>query len=64
MNEAIAHFKQAITLEPGYAHAYYNLALAYYSQGKYRASLEHLEKAKALGARVDPGIDEFLQAYR
>jgi tetratricopeptide (TPR) repeat protein len=64
MDEAIAHFKQAIIIEPGYANAHYNLALVYYAQRNYKVSLEYLDKAKELGTRVDPKIDELLQAYR
>ncbi len=64
MDEAIAHFKQAIIIEPGYANAHYNLALVYYAQGNYKVSLEYFDKAKELGTRVDPKIDELLQAYR
>jgi tetratricopeptide (TPR) repeat protein len=64
MEEAIAKFKQAITINPKYSKAYYSLALAYYSEGNYKLSIEYFDRAKQLGANVNPKIAEQLQPYR
>ena len=37
---------------------------AYYSEGNYKLSIEYLDKAKELGATINPKIAEQLQPYR
>jgi tetratricopeptide (TPR) repeat protein len=64
IDEAIANYEQAITINPGYAKAHYNLALAYYFKGNYKLSIEHLDRAKELGAHVSSNIAEQLNPYR
>lgn len=64
MGEAIANFEQAITINPQYAKAYHSLALAYYYEGNYKLSIEYFDRAKELGANVNPKIVEQLQPYR
>ena len=64
MGEAIANFEQAITINPQYAKAYHSLALAYYYEGNYKLSIEYFDRAKELGANVNPKVVEQLQPYR
>lgn len=44
-DEAIQHWRQAVTLEPGHADAHYNLAQAFYNRSEYAAALTHWQAA-------------------
>jgi tetratricopeptide (TPR) repeat protein len=64
LNEAIAAFKQALTIKPDYAETHYNLAYGYLNKGHnpylaadhfYKAGLTHLEQGR---------LDKAFEAYK
>jgi len=64
VDEAIAECKKAIAIDPNYAEAHNNIAVAYYDKGQYDLAIEYCNKAIELGCRVDPGFLEALKPYR
>ncbi len=63
-DEEIAECKKAIAINPNYAEAHYNLAVAYYYKGQYGLAIEHCDRAIELGCKVRPGFLEALKPYR
>lgn len=63
-NEAIAKFRKAIEINPDYAEAHNNLAIAYYLNGEYGLAIEHCDKVIELGYRVHPEFLKDLKPYR
>ncbi len=49
--EAVAHFTEALRLNPGYEKAHYNLGNAFYTRGKYHEAVAHFTEA----LRLHPG---------
>jgi tetratricopeptide (TPR) repeat protein len=45
LDEAIAHFSEALRIDPNYAEAHYNLGLALVGQGKLDEAIAHYSKA-------------------
>lgn len=50
---ALLHFKRAVDLSPGDAHAHFNLARAYYELGNLNEAEQHLEKALSISPDFD-----------
>jgi len=62
--EALAALQKAITLQPDYAVAYVNLAVVSYDAKDYEAAVRYCDKAKELGAEVNPGFLALVEPYR
>jgi tetratricopeptide (TPR) repeat protein len=54
LEEAIAHYQKALSIDPGDAVLYYNLARAYYEKGDWAKTLEQLRVALS----IDPNFEE------
>jgi tetratricopeptide (TPR) repeat protein len=54
VDEAIAHFQQALLLDPKYAKAYTNLGIALYAKGQVDQAITHWEQAIHLDPKVAP----------
>lgn len=63
-DEAVAEFKKAIEINPSYATARNNLAVAYYCKEEFILAIEHCDKAIELGYRVHPKFLKELEPYR
>ena len=63
-DETIAEFKRAIEINPNYAEAHNNLAVAYYYKEEYSLAIKHCDRAIELGLRPHPGFLEALKPYR
>jgi tetratricopeptide (TPR) repeat protein len=59
--KAIELYEKAIELDPDYAKAYYNRAVAYYYMKEYDKAWDDVYKTQSLGNQVHPG---FLKALR
>ena len=64
IEESIETSLKVIELEPSFAVAYNNLAIAYMEKGEFSSAIENVDKAVALGYDVAPQIQEELKAYR
>ena len=60
-DQAILDFNKALEINPGYADAYYNRGIVYYSKKEYAKSWDDIKKAQGLGGQVPP---EFLEDLR
>ncbi len=56
-DDAIATANRVLALDPQRGDAFLILAVAHADSHRYRESLEYIEKAKAVGAVVDPGME-------
>ena len=56
LDEAIAAFQQAITLQPDYVQAYQQLGLAYASGNRYPEAVKAFKEAAPPAAPVGPGL--------
>jgi tetratricopeptide (TPR) repeat protein len=54
-------FNEAIKLNPSFGRAYYQRAMIYQAQKKYKQAVPELEKAKRLGYGVDPDFITYMQ---
>ncbi len=61
--DAISAFKKALGIDPDYTQGHHNLSIAYFHEREYRLSIEHCDRAKALGFE-DPQLLESLKPYR
>ena len=59
-DQAIALFKEAVEIEPNFAHAHYQLGVNAYVKKQYEDALKHLEKSYAIKPEAFRGIDFFL----
>jgi tetratricopeptide (TPR) repeat protein len=64
VEESIATSRKVIDLEPSFAVAYNNLAIAYMEKGEFELAIESADKALSSGYNVAPQILEELKAYR
>jgi tetratricopeptide (TPR) repeat protein len=62
-HKAIGLYKKAIQINPKFAEAYDNLAVAYFRQGQYPFAIENADNAERLGVS-NPGLLEALKAFR
>ncbi|MFA5144264.1 MAG: tetratricopeptide repeat protein [Candidatus Omnitrophota bacterium] len=60
LSEAIFNYNEAIRINPGYAEAYIQRAVAYFKNGDYAASLEDVCKLESMGCYVPAGFREKL----
>ena len=60
LDDAIAHYRQAIRIKPGYVEAHYNLAIVLTRQGRKEEAAEHLENA----VRLQPDFSPARRAVR
>ena len=61
--EAIAALTKATEINPRYAQAYGNLAIAYFHAKQYRLAIDYYDKAQTLGFS-DPALSQALKPYR
>ena len=59
-DQAIALFKEAVEIEPNFAHAHYHLGVNAYVKKQYEEALTHLEKSYAIKPDAFRGIEFFL----
>lgn len=59
VDDAIDQYKQAISLKPDYANAYFNLSYAYQQQQKYKEAYASMQNVVNL---VDPGSEDYQKA--
>jgi tetratricopeptide (TPR) repeat protein len=45
VNEAIAHYRKAVELKPGFAEAHFNLGVALADRGQVEEAIAHYQKA-------------------
>jgi protein O-mannosyl-transferase len=57
--QAIAHYNEAIRINPGYAHAYYNRGIAYYAFGQKMRALDDFKVASG----IIPKIPDYAAVY-
>nr|NIQ88014.1 tetratricopeptide repeat protein [Deltaproteobacteria bacterium]NIR14118.1 tetratricopeptide repeat protein [Desulfobacterales bacterium] len=60
-DQAISDFSKAIEINPRFADAYFNRAVAYYSKGEYEKAWGDVHKVQSFGLQVDP---KFINALR
>ena len=53
---------EALRLNPGHGNAYNNLALAWFSLGKYQEALDCFLRADAAGVKVNPDFKRAVEA--
>jgi tetratricopeptide (TPR) repeat protein len=58
LNESIAYLTKAVTINPKFADAHYNLGVALAKQGRLDESIRHFTKA----LQADPGLVEARKA--
>jgi tetratricopeptide (TPR) repeat protein len=63
-DKAIAAYKNALAINPDLAQTNNYLGMAYYAEGNYPMATMYLEKASALGYKVDPRLLESVQPKR
>ena len=56
--------EKSLAIRPNNINAHNNIALAYYSQGKYKLALAHFDRVISLGGQVNQQLVEFLESYR
>jgi len=61
---AIIEIKRSLAVRPNNINAHNKIALAYYSQGKYKLALAHFDRVISLGGHVNQQLMEFLKSYR
>ena len=61
--EAVAEYKKAIELEPGYDSPYFNLGLLYFEQGDNKAAIDLLERALRINPRLIKAHNYLGKAY-
>jgi tetratricopeptide (TPR) repeat protein len=61
-SEAAAQYQEAIRRDPRHGNAYNNLALVWFSMGKYREALDCLMQAEAAGVKVNPDFKKAVEA--
>jgi tetratricopeptide (TPR) repeat protein len=64
LDESIAAAKEALELDPTFAVAHNNLALAYSEKGAYKEAVEHCDKALEYGFDVAPKFLKDIEPYR
>ena len=57
-DEAIAAYRQAITLQPDYAQAYHQMGLAYAGGNRYPEAVKAFKEAARLQPQMGPGLRE------
>ena|GEM_PF-411663 len=58
--EAFDALKKSVEADPSYGQGYHNLAIYCYGERDYAEALRYFEKAKALGFKVDPRLEQDL----
>jgi len=64
VDESIKASLKAIQLEPVFAVAHNNLAIAYLENGEYDLAIKHCDKAVNLGYKVAPEILKEIEHHR
>jgi tetratricopeptide (TPR) repeat protein len=64
VDESIETNLKALDIEPDFAVAHNNLAIAYLEKDLHELALQHIDKAVALGYEVAPEIQKELEPYR
>jgi tetratricopeptide (TPR) repeat protein len=64
IDESIETSLKVLDLEPGFAIAHNNLAIAYLEKGENDLAVKHVDKAVELGYEVAPEILKEVEAYR
>ncbi|OGD21396.1 MAG: hypothetical protein A2W03_06560 [Candidatus Aminicenantes bacterium RBG_16_63_16] len=60
--DALAQYEKAVAAEPKHGKALNNIANIYYMARQYDKALEYIEKAEAVGAKVNPDFKKAVQA--
>ena len=61
IDQAIKNFNQAISINPRYAEAYYQMGLAFVHKKIKESALQYLTKAKSLDSNLSKKVDENIQ---
>jgi tetratricopeptide (TPR) repeat protein len=64
IDESIETSLKVIELQPNFAVAYNNLAIAYLEKGEHVLAVKHVDKAVELGYEVSPEILKEVKKYR
>ncbi|MEE8431439.1 MAG: tetratricopeptide repeat protein, partial [Candidatus Desulfatibia sp.] len=64
IDESIEANLKVLELEPGFAVAHNNLAIAYLEQGQHEPAIEQFDKAVELGYKVAPEMLKEVEPYR
>ena len=64
LDESIHASKKALDLEPKFALAHNNLAVAYYYKEDFEGAIQHFDKAREFGFEVEPSLLKALEPYR
>ncbi len=64
LDEAIHQLQKAIALDPNYAKAHYNLAVAYLRKNESVPAMQHFERALTLGYKFSPEILKMLESKK
>jgi len=62
--DAVLEYKKALELEPDNKTAHLYITLAYIYTNQLKEAGEHADKAKSLGGRLPPAVEEKLVPYR
>jgi len=60
----IEELMKMITANPNDAVAHNNLAVTYYDKQQYKLAIQHCDKARELGYRINPSFLKALEPYR
>jgi tetratricopeptide (TPR) repeat protein len=64
LDEAIVQLQKALALDPNYAKAHYNLAVAYLRKNESALAMKHFERAVTLGYKFTPEIMKMLKSSK
>lgn len=64
LDEAIVQLQEALALDPNYAKAHYNLAVAYLRKKESLLAMQHFERALDLGYKFSPEILKMLESSK
>jgi tetratricopeptide (TPR) repeat protein len=56
LDKSIAEYDKALFIDPTYATAYNNRAIAYYRKKEFQKSHDDIVRARSLGYRIDPQL--------
>lgn len=59
--QAVESYEAAVAADPKYGQAYHNLAVAYWRAGRVEDAMNSLNRAKELGATVNPNLESDLR---
>jgi tetratricopeptide (TPR) repeat protein len=64
LDEAIVQLQKAVVLDPNYAKAHYNLAVAYLRKNESALAMKHFERALTLGYKFSPEVLKMLESKK